>query len=64
MLDIEFEYRDEDSDWKWRKQSCRMSSVQECIEWYGLGVDCDYRITSIKEVKQEDNYVYTMWSCY
>lgn len=50
MFDIEFEYRDEDSDWQWRKQSCRMSSVEECKEWYGLGVDCDYRITSVKEV--------------
>lgn len=51
MFDIEFEYRDEDSNWQWRKQSCRMSSVKECIEWYGLGVDCDYRIISVTEVK-------------
>ena len=50
MLEIEFEYRDEMSKWEWRKQSCTMSSVEECIEFYGLGVDCDYRILSVKEI--------------
>ena len=50
MFDIVFEYRDEMSGWKWRRQSCRMSSVSECKKIYGLGVDCDYRIISVKEV--------------
>lgn len=50
MLKIEFEYRDEMSNWKWRKQSCTMSSVEECKKVYGLGVDCEYRIISVEEV--------------
>jgi hypothetical protein len=50
MLEIVFEYRDEMSGWEWRRQSCIMSSVQECKKVYGLGVDCDYRIISVKEV--------------
>ena len=50
MFEIEFEYRDEMSNWEWRKQSCRMSSVEECKKVYGLGIDCDYRIISVKEV--------------
>jgi len=24
-----------------------MNSVKECIEWYGLGQDCDYEIISV-----------------
>lgn len=51
MLEITFEYRDELSNWEWRQQSCIMESVKECKEIYGLGVDCDYRIISVKEVK-------------
>ena len=50
MVYIEFEYKDELSDGKWKRQSCKMGSVQECIEWYGLGIDCDYRIISVTEV--------------
>lgn len=50
MLEIKFEYRDEMSNWEWRQQSCIMSSIKECKEVYGLGVDCDYRILSVKEV--------------
>ena len=49
-LEIVFEYRDEMSKWEWRTQRCIMSSVEECKEFYGLGVDCDYRIISVKEV--------------
>ena len=51
MLKIMFEYADELSNWKWRKQSCVVSSVAECKKIYGLGYDCDYRIISIEEVK-------------
>ena len=49
MVEIEFEYRDKESNWEWRKQHCVMSSVEECKKVYGLGVDCDYRIISVKE---------------
>ncbi len=50
MFEIVFEYRDEMSGWKWRRQSCVMSSVEECKKTYGLGVDCDYRIISVTKV--------------
>jgi hypothetical protein len=26
-----------------------MESVSQCIEWYGLGNDCEYRIISVNE---------------
>ena len=47
---ITFEYRDEMSNWEWRKQTCVMSSVAECKKVYGLGVDCDYRIIDVEQV--------------
>ena len=50
MLKITFEYRDEWSNWEWREQTCVTSSLKECKDFYGLGVDCDYRIKSIEEV--------------
>ena len=51
MLKIKFEYRDEYSYPKWNTQECTVSSVVECKRIYGLGVDCEYRILSIEEVK-------------
>lgn len=51
MLKIDFEYADAMSNWEWRKQSCIVSSVAECKRIYGLGIDCDYRILKIEEVK-------------
>ena len=27
------------------------SSLKECIKIYGLGVDCEYRILSVEEIK-------------
>ena len=51
MLHIKFKYRDSYSNWEWREQECFMSSVKECKEVYGLGVDCDYEIISVEEVK-------------
>ena len=51
MLHIEFEYRDEYTDGRWAKQECTMKSVAECIKWYGLGVDCEYHILKVEEVK-------------
>lgn len=51
MLKIEFEYADAMGDWIWRKQSCIVSSVEECKRIYGLDVDCEYNILSVKEIK-------------
>jgi hypothetical protein len=51
MLKIKFEYQDRYCYPKWNTQECIVSSVQECKRIYGLGVDCDYRIISIEEVK-------------
>ena len=50
MKRITFEYSDAMSNWKPRRQSCTVSSVEECIRIYGLGIDCDYRIISVEEV--------------
>ena len=47
---ITFEYRDEMSNWQWRKQTCVMRSVAECKKVYGLGVDCDYRIIEVEQI--------------
>lgn len=49
MVKIVFEYADALSGWKWRRQSCVVESVEECIMIYGLGIDCDYKIISVKE---------------
>ena len=51
MLKIDFEYADAMSNWEWKKQSCIMSSVEECKRVYGLGVDCEYRIVKVEEVQ-------------
>ena len=50
MVKITFEYRDALSNWEWRTQTCTVSSVEECIRIYGLGVDCDYRIVKVEEL--------------
>ena len=52
MFKIEFEYKDKYTNGKWSKQSCMVSSVEECIKVYGLGVDCEYRIISVEEVTE------------
>ena len=51
MLRIVFEYQDRYTNGRWARQECVMKSVQECIKFYGLGVDCDYRIIKVEEVK-------------
>lgn len=48
MLHITFKYKDRYSHGEWRTQECNCSSLQECIEWYGLGVDCEYEIISVE----------------
>ena len=58
MKHIVFEYRDECTKEKWRKQECTVnslnecivSSLGECIKIYGPGYCCEYRIISIEEV--------------
>lgn len=50
MKHITFEYKDEYTKGEWRKQECVVSSVQECKELYGLGIDCEYRILKVEEV--------------
>ena len=50
MLEIEFEYKDRYTNGEWNRQSCVMNSIKECKDTYGLGIDCEYRILSVKEV--------------
>lgn len=50
MLKIVFEYRDEYCSPKWNKQECVVRSTEECKRIYGLGVDCEYRIISVKKI--------------
>ena len=50
MKHIVFEYRDQYTNGNWSRQECVMSSLAECIKFYGLGVDCEYRIISVEEV--------------
>ena len=51
MVHIKFEYKDELSHGKWNKQESTVSSLKECIKIYGLGIDCEYRILSVEEIK-------------
>ena len=51
MLSITFRYADAMSNWEWRKQSCVVSSVEECKRIYGLdNGDVEYEIISVEEV--------------
>lgn len=50
MKHITFKYRDNMSNWEWKTQQCTVSSVEECIRIYGLGIDCDYEIISVEDV--------------
>lgn len=49
---VTFEYRDRFTkpDGSWSRQSGIFRSVRECIDWYGLGKDCEYRILTVEEV--------------
>ena len=53
MVEIVFEYRDKYNYPNWSQQSCMVSSIEECKRIYGLGVDCEYRIISVKEVEED-----------
>jgi len=50
MKRIKFKYKDNYSHGKWNEQECIVSSVKECIEIYGLGIDCEYVIISVEDV--------------
>lgn len=52
MVHVVFEYADELSKWKWRRQECVVSSIEECKRIYGLlpGEPVKWRIISVKEV--------------
>lgn len=51
MVHIEFEYKDRYTNDKWSKQECTVSSVETAKRLYGLGIDCEYRILKVEEVK-------------
>lgn len=53
MLRIKFRYKDcYTKEGKWSEQECVMSSVRECIEFYGLDQpDVEYQIVSVEEVE-------------
>ena len=55
MLHIVFQYMDRLTNGEWREQECVVSSLEQCKELYGLGVDCDYRIIAIEELKRPDS---------
>ena len=57
MLKIKFIYRDEYTHGKWNEQECVVRSVKECIEWYGLGIDCEYQIISVEDLEKEGEHV-------
>ena len=52
MKHIKFRYRDALSNYNWRNQECTVSSVEECIRIYGLGVDCEYEILSVEDIEK------------
>lgn len=49
MVKVKFRYKDSLSNGQWNEQQCVVSSVQECIDIYGLGIDCEYEIISVEE---------------
>ena len=51
MVHIKFKYKDKFSHDEWSEQECTVSSLKECIKIYGLGIDCEYRILSVEEIK-------------
>ena len=51
MVHIKFKYKDKFSHDEWSEQECTVLSLKECIKIYGLGIDCEYRILSVEEIK-------------
>lgn len=50
MLRIRFELKDEMTHGQWQVRECTGFTVEECVELYGLGKDCDYRILGVEEI--------------
>lgn len=51
MKKIKFRYKDKYTRGQWSYQECEMASVQECVDFYGLNVDCDeYEILEVKDL--------------
>lgn len=50
MLKIKFKYKDAWSRGEWKELSCECESVRKCIEFYGLGIDCEYEIISVEKI--------------
>lgn len=53
LLKITFQYMDDYSK-GWKEQECVCSSIKECKELYGLGIDCSYRIIKVEELNKEE----------
>ena len=54
MVQVTFEFKDEYTHGKWRKQSCTVENLDKCIEIYGLDRGCEYRIIDIQEIIKEE----------
>ena len=52
MFRITFEYKDNYTKGEWKEQTCIVSSVEKCKALYGLGIDCEYRMKEIEEIKK------------
>lgn len=52
MVCVKFRYKDQYTNNEWHEQECICESVQQCKEFYGLGIDCEYEIISV-EVEKE-----------
>lgn len=56
MFHIMFEYADNWSGWKWRRQECVLEAnsardaIRKCEDLCGLGWDCEYNIISVEVV--------------
>lgn len=59
MITVEFEYKDSMSHGNWNKQSCTAKSLREVIEWYGLGIDCEYHILSMQGYDEESKVLHS-----
>ena len=51
MVQVIFEFKDEYTHGNWQRQSCIVENLKECIDNYGLGTECEYRIIDIKNVE-------------
>lgn len=47
MVRVVFEFRDEYTHGEWRRQECKVRSLDECIRIYGLD-ECEHRILKVE----------------